>query len=58
MAVAGDEVRVHGLQGLRIISASAMRAVASTKRNALAIVVAEKGTAIIKGTPWQRPAAS
>src|ERR1700694_4347598 len=58
MAVVDDELRVHGLDGLRVIDASVMPAVTSTNTNAPTIMIAEKGTAIIKGTARQRMAAS
>ena len=52
MAVVDDELRVHGLDGLRVIDASVMPAVTSTNTNAPTI--AEKGAAMIKGAARQR----
>jgi choline dehydrogenase len=57
MAVVDDELRVHGLDGLRVIDASVMQAVTSTNTNAPTIMIAEKGAAMIKGAPRQRLAA-
>jgi choline dehydrogenase len=57
MAVVDDELRVHGLDGLRVIDASVMPAVTSTNTNAPTIMIAEKGAAIITGTALQRMAA-
>ena len=57
MAVVDDELRVHGLDGLRVIDASVMPAVTSTNTNAPTIMIAEKGAAIIKGATRERMAA-
>jgi choline dehydrogenase len=57
MAVVDDELRVHGIDGLRVIDASVMPAVTSTNTNAPTIMIAEKAAAIIKGAARQRMAA-
>jgi choline dehydrogenase len=48
MAVVDDELRVHGLERLRVIDASVMPAVTSTNTNAPTFMIAEKGAAMIR----------
>jgi choline dehydrogenase len=57
MAVVDDELRVHGIDGLRVIDASMMPAVTSTNTNAPTIMIAEKGASMIRGAARQRMAA-
>jgi choline dehydrogenase len=57
LAVVDDELRVHGLDGLRVIDASVMPAVTSTNTNAPTIMIAEKGAAAILGAARQQMAA-
>jgi len=48
MAVVDDNLRVHGLQGLRVIDTSVMPAVTTSNTNAPTIMIAEKAADIIK----------
>src|ERR1700746_1736428 len=57
MSVVDDQLRVHGLDALRIIDASVMPAVSSTNTNAPTIMIAEKGAAMIKASARDKLAA-
>ena len=57
MAVVDDQLRVHGLECLRVIDASVMPTVTSTNTNAPTIMIAEKGADMILDEARQRIAA-
>ncbi len=48
MSVVDEQLRVHGLDRLRVIDASVMPAVTSTNTNAPTIMIAEKGAAMVR----------
>jgi len=50
MAVVDSELRVYGVDGLRVIDASVMPMLVSSNTNAAAIMIGEKGADILLGT--------
>jgi len=54
-AVVDDELRVHGMQGLRVIDASIMPAMISANLNAAAMMIGEKGSDMVLGKSPMEP---
>jgi len=50
-AVVDDQLRVHGIEGLRVVDASVMPSMLSANLNASVIMIAEKGSDMIRGRP-------
>jgi choline dehydrogenase len=49
MAVVDDQLRVHGIQNLRVIDASVMPTITTGNTNAPVYMIAEKGSDLIGG---------
>jgi choline dehydrogenase len=55
LAVVDDELRVHGLQGLRVIDASIMPTMLSANLNAATLMLADKASDLIRGRAAPEP---
>ena len=56
MAVVDDQLRVHGLTGLRVADASIMPTVVSGNTNAACIMIGEKCADLVRGQSLARAA--
>jgi choline dehydrogenase len=53
--VVDDQLRVHGMEGLRVIDASIMPMMISANLNAAALMIGEKGADLIRGRAAPEP---
>ena len=58
LAVVDDQLRVHGLQGLRVVDASIMPRMISANLNASTLMIADKASDMIRGRAALEPTLS
>jgi choline dehydrogenase len=56
MAVVDDQLRVHGMQGLRVVDAAIMPNMPSANTYATTLMIAEKGADLVRGRTQPAPA--
>jgi choline dehydrogenase len=49
LAVVDDRLRVHGLEGLRVIDASIMPTIPGANTHAATVMIAERGADLVRG---------
>jgi choline dehydrogenase-like flavoprotein len=54
LAVVDEHLKVHGLQGLRVVDASIMPSMVSANTQAAVLMIAEKGADLIKADASER----
>jgi choline dehydrogenase len=53
--VVDDQLRVHGMAGLRVVDASIMPMMISANLNAASLMIGEKAADMIRGRPAPEP---